>query len=202
SGANVDTSCFIGNIRGVSPGADAIPVVINSIGQLGTMSSSRRFKEGINPMATASQAILALKPVMFRYKSDKTKTPQFGLVAEDVAAIDPDLVVHDKDGEIYSVRYDAVNAMLLNEFLKEHKKVEEQQATIEQLKSSAARQEAVNAQQQKGMEALAATIEKQATQIQKVSAELELSKAAPQTVLKATTLRVGPDLTDQGPIER
>jgi len=146
------------------------------------MSSSRRFKEGINPMATASQAILALKPVTFRYKSDKTETPQFGLVAEDVAAIDPDLVVYDKDGEIYSVRYDAVNAMLLNEFLKEHKKVEEQQATIEQLKSSALRQEAINAQQQKGMEALAAIVKEQAALIQKVSIQLKVSKPASQTV--------------------
>ena len=134
-------------------------------------------------MATTSQAILALKPVTFRYKSDKTKTPQFGLVAEDVAAVDPDLVVHDENGEIYTVRYDAVNAMLLNEFLKEHKKAEEQQATIEQLKSSAARQEAINAQQQKGMQALAATVKEQAALIQKVSAQLEVSKSAPQTVL-------------------
>src|SRR5260370_3510638 len=98
--------------------ANALPVVIDSANQLGTMSSSRRFKHEIKPMDKASEAILALKPVAFHYKSDNTDTPQFGLIAEDVAAVNPDLVVRDKDGEIYTVRYDAVNAMLLNEFLK------------------------------------------------------------------------------------
>jgi hypothetical protein len=110
-------------------------VLIDSEGQLGTVSSSARFKKEIKPMDTASEAILALKPVTFHYKSDKTGTPQFGLIAEEVAAVNPDLVVRDKNGDIYTVRYDAVNAMLLNEFLKEHKKVEGQQATITQLKS-------------------------------------------------------------------
>ena len=134
-GANVSNSCFIGNIRGVTTAnADAIPVLIDSAGQLGTASSAHRFKKEIKPMDKASEAIIGLKPVTFHYKSDKTNTPQFGLIAEDVAAVDPDLVVRGKDGEIYTVRYDAVNAMLLNEFLKEHRKVEEQQATITQLK--------------------------------------------------------------------
>ena len=111
----------------------------------------------------------------FHYKSDKSNTPQFGLIAEEVAKVNPDLVVHDKDGQIYTVRYDAVNAMLLNEFLKEHRKVEEQQANIAELKSTVA-------QQQKGMEVLTTQLKEQAAQIQKVSAQLEASKPAPQVV--------------------
>jgi hypothetical protein len=105
-------------------------VVIDSDGQLGTLSSSRRFKKEIKPMGKASETILALKPVTFHYKGDETNRPEFGLTAEDVAEINPDLVVRDDNGKVYTVRYDAVNAMLLNEFLKEHRKVEEQQATI------------------------------------------------------------------------
>jgi predicted ribosome quality control (RQC) complex YloA/Tae2 family protein len=141
--------------------ANAIPVLIDSVGQLGTVSSSQRFKHDIKGMDKTSEGILALKPVTFHYKSDKTNTPQFGLIAEEVAAVNPDLVVRDENGEIYTVRYDAVNAMLLNEFLKEHRKNEEQEATIARL--------------QKQIEALTAGL-------QKVSAQLELSEAAPQTV--------------------
>ena len=159
-GSNVSLSCFIGHIRGITTAnADAIPVLIDSAGQLGTLSSSRRFKNEIKPMDSASEALLALKPVTFQYKSDKTGTPQFGLIAEEVAKVNPDLVVRDKDGEIYTVRYDAVNAMLLNEFLKEHSKNEEQEKTIAELKS--------------GMTALAATMKEQATQFQKVSESLK-----------------------------
>jgi len=99
--------------------ADATPVLIDSAGQLGTMSSSRRYKGDIETMNEASEAILSLKPVTFHYKSDKTRTPQFGLIAEEVARVNPALVVRDEKGEIYTVRYDAVNAMLVNEFLKE-----------------------------------------------------------------------------------
>ena len=123
-----------------------------------------------------SEAILALKPVTFHYKSDKTNRSEFGLIAEEVAEINPDLVVRDENGEIYTVRYEAVNAMLLNEFLKEHRKNEEQQATIARLKSHDAKQEATIANQQERIEALTAGL-------QKVSAQLELSKSAPQTVL-------------------
>ena len=155
---------------------DAVNVVIDSDGQLGTVSSSRRFKKEIKPMDAASEAILALKPVTFHYKSDKTNRSQFGLIAEEVAEINPDLVVHDENGEIYTVRYEAVNAMLLNEFLKEHRKNEEQQATIARLKSTDAKQEASIANQQEQIEALTASL-------QKVSAQLELSRPAPQTVL-------------------
>jgi hypothetical protein len=167
--------CFIGNIRDVTVGnGDGINVIIDSDGQLGTSNSSRRFKKDIRSMDQTSEAILALKPVTFHYKNQDTKkaenTPQFGLIAEDVAEVNPDLVVRDADGEPVTVRYDAVNAMLLNEFLKEHKKVEEQQTNITQLNSKLASQAAIIAQQQKGMEVLTAQLKEQAAQIQKVSA--------------------------------
>ena len=161
--AGTHARTFIAGIRGVTTqNANAIPVLIDSAGQLGTMSSSRRFKKKIKPMDQTSEAILGLRPVTFHYKSDNTGTPQFGLIAEEVAEVNPDLVVHDENGEIYTVRYEAVNAMLLNEFLKEHRKNEEQQAMIARL--------------EKQIEALTAGL-------QKVSAQVELSKSAPQTVL-------------------
>jgi endosialidase-like protein len=143
NGANVPNSCFIKNIRGVTTAVnDAIAVMIDSHGQLGTTSSSRRFKKDVKPMDNASKAIHALKPVTFHYKSDDTNRPEFGLIAEQVAEVNPDLVVRDENGEIYTVRYDAVNAMLLNEFLKEHRKNEDQQKQIDvltaQLKQQAA----------------------------------------------------------------
>ena len=140
-GADLSNSCFIGNIRGVTTAiADAIPVVIDSVGQLGTMSSSRRFKHEIKPMDEASEAILALKPVTFRYRSDRSGAPQFGLIAEEVADVNPDLVVSDDKGEVYTVRYEAVNAMLLNEFLKEHKRVEELNSKLAEHEVSVAQQ--------------------------------------------------------------
>ena len=167
AGGNVSNTCYIGNIRGVTTvNADAIPVLIDSAGQLGTMSSSRRFKKEVKAMDKASEAILAFKPVTFHYKNDAKGTSQFGLIAEEVAEVNPALVVRDENGEIYTVRYDAVNAMLLNEFLKEHRKVENLEATV--------------AQQHKDFEAAVAELK---GQIQKVSAQLELSKSAPQTVL-------------------
>jgi len=119
-------------------------------------------------MDKASEAILALKPVRFQYNSDKIGTPQFGLIAGEVAEVNPDLVVRDEKGEIYTVRYDAVNAMLLNEFLKEHQ-------TVQDLKSAAVKQEAMIVSQQKQIEALTAGL-------QKVNAQLEVSKPAPQVV--------------------
>jgi hypothetical protein len=179
-GANVDNSCFIGNIfNATSSGGTA--VFINADGQLGTTTSSRRFKDDIKPMERTSETLFALKPVTFRYKKgiDPQRIPQFGLVAEDVEEVNPDLVVRDKEGKVNTVRYDAVNAMLLNEFLKEHQKVEdqdlklkEQQATIAQLRKEL---QTTGAQQQKQIEALAAGL-------QKVSAQMGLSKGAPQTV--------------------
>jgi hypothetical protein len=154
------------------------PVIIAPDGQLGTVISSRRFKDEIKPMDNASEAILALKPVTFHYKKelDPKKIPQFGLVAEDVEKVNPDLVTRDAKGEVHSVRYDAVNAMLLNEFLKEHKAFVEEQRKVQQ-------QEKTIAELKSGMEALTVTVKEQASQIQKVSAQLELSKAAPQTVV-------------------
>jgi uncharacterized coiled-coil protein SlyX len=175
--AKVTQKTFIDGIRGVTTGFnDAVNVVIDSAGQLGTISSSRRFKTDIKPMDNASGSILALKPVTFRYKSQNDAKPQFGLIAEEVAEVNPDLVVRDENGEIYTVRYDAVNAMLLNEFLKEHKRVEDQQATIAELKSTVA-------QQQKGMETLTAQLKEQAAQIQKVSAQVKMSRPAQQVAM-------------------
>ena len=162
-GANVDNSCFIGNIRGVTTqNTDGIPVVIDSAGQLGTGSSSKRFKKEIKPMDSSSESIMALKPVTFHYRNDKTKRPQFGLVAEEVAQVNPNLVVRDKNGEIYTVRYDAVNAMLLNEFLKEHKAFVEQNRKVRELDATVA--------------SLVATVKEQAVQIQKVSTRMTASK--------------------------
>ena len=162
-GANLSGTCFIGNIFGATS-ALGTSVLINSDGQLGTMTSSGRFKEKIKPMEQASDALFALKPVTFRYKReiDAQQVPQFGLVAEDVEKVNPDLVVRDKEGKPYSVRYDQVNAMLLNEFLKQHKAFVEEHRTVEELKKQVA--------------ALTAGL-------RKVSAQLELSKSAPQTVM-------------------
>lgn len=133
-------------------------------------------------MDKASEAILALKPVTFRYKSDIGATPQFGLIAEEVAEVDPDLVVGDADGEIYTVRYDSVNAMLLNEFLKEHRKVDEQNSKIQQKEAEISELKATVAQQQKGFQAtvaqLTARLDEQASQIQKVSAHLAAASPA------------------------
>jgi len=181
--AGESNACYIKSIF-MQTSASGIPVLIDSNNKLGTTTSSKRFKEDIKPMGNASEAILALRPVSFRYKKDidPLGIPEFGLVAEEVAAVNPDLVVRDKNGKIYTVRYDAVNAMLLNEFLKEHRKVEKQDTTISQLKSTVA-------QQQKDFQATVAQLTKrldeQASQIQKVSARLEVSKAAPQTVLNS-----------------
>jgi hypothetical protein len=171
AGNDVNDSCYIGNIFGdTSSGGTA--VFVNTNGRLGTATSSRRFKDEIKPMNKASEMLFALKPVTFRYKKeiDSQGIPQFGLVAEDVEAVNPDLVVRDKEGKVNTVRYEAVNAMLLNEFLKEHRKVQEQGATIAELKKDF---RATVAQ-------LTARLEEQAAQIQRVSAHLEMKKPAPQ----------------------
>jgi trimeric autotransporter adhesin len=180
AGQITDNRTYIGNIHGVSLGGPApyLTVMVDADGQLGTVVSSARFKKDIEPMDQASEGILKLKPVTFRYKDrdDKNdKTPQFGLIAEQVEKVNRDLVVYGKDGKALSVRYDAVDVMLLNEFLKEHKKVEEQQATIADLKSTVALQ-------QKEMQVFTAQLKEQAVQIQKVSAQLEASKPAPKVV--------------------
>jgi hypothetical protein len=178
----VSDTCFIGNIFGNATGG--APVTVTSEGQVGTGTSSRRFKDDIKPMDSASEALYALKPVTFRYKKaiDLVGASQFGLVAEDVEKVNPDLVVHDKEGKPYTVHYDQVNAMLLNEFLKAHRKMEQQETTIAQLKSAVTKQEATATEQQKEIADLTTSLKEQAAQIQKVSAQLEASKPAPQVV--------------------
>jgi hypothetical protein len=137
------TKTFIAGISKTTV-AGGVGVVVNTNGQLGTVTSSARYKEAIQPMAKASEALLALQPVTFRYKKelDPEAIPQFGLIAEQVAKVDPDLVARDEEGKPYTVRYEAVNAMLLNEFLKEHRKVEAQGAHIAQLEAALAKMQA------------------------------------------------------------
>jgi len=168
--AGTQTKTFIAGISGATV-AGGVGVIVGSNGQLGTVVSSNRFKDAIKPMDKASEAILALRPVTFYYKKelDPDGIPQFGLVAEQVEKVNPDLVARDEEGKPYTVRYEAVNAMLLNEFLKEHRIVQE-------LKSAAAKQEAIIAHQQKQIEALTAGL-------QKVSAQVEMSRVAPQVVV-------------------
>jgi hypothetical protein len=180
-GANVSDSCFIGNIFGqTSPSGTA--VLVNSNGRLGTTTSSRRFKEEIQPMERASEVLFALKPVSFRYKKeiDPACTLQFGLVAEHVEKVNPDLVVRDKEGKTYSVRYDQVNAMLLNEFLKEHKAFLEEQQKVKEQDRKMREQEATIAQLKKEMDAVVVHAKEQDAKIQKVSDQVQLSRPAPR----------------------
>ena len=159
-------------------------MIVDSSGHLGTVVSSARYKEAIKPMDKASESILALQPVTFRYKHelDPDGIPQFGLVAEQVEKIDPDLVARDEQGKPYTVRYEAVNAMLLNEFLKEHRQVQELkppcavEITVTQQESTTV------AQQQKEIQALTAALKAQAAQIQKVSDQLTSQAPAPRVV--------------------
>ncbi len=165
------TKTFVAGISGAAIGG--MEVRVNQNGRLGTAPSSQRFKEVIKPMGHASEVLLALRPVTFRYKPDvePESTQQFGLIAEEVQKVNPDLVVHDKEGKPYSVRYDQVNAMLLNEFLKEHRKNEQQETTITRM--------------QKQIEALSAGLQKVSAQLAAASPSrggLEVSEAAPQTV--------------------
>lgn len=178
---NIQTSAYIAGIFGSTE--SSTQVYVNSQGHLGVPSSSARFKKDVKPMETASEAILALKPVTFRYKSDNNGTPQFGLVAEEVASVNPDLVVRDDKGEIYTVRYEAVNAMLLNEFLKEHRKVEHLNAKVEAQTSSNSELRSTVALQQKQIETLAAQLKKQSAQIEKVSAEMAVSRGPSQVAV-------------------
>ena len=166
-GENVSNSCYIGGIFGQTSASGAA-VYINSSNKLGTLTSSSRFKDDIKPMARLSEALFALKPVTFHSKKeiDPAGMQQFGLVAEDVDKINPDLVVRDKEGKPYSVRYEQVNAMLLNEFLKEHRKVEQLTKDFESKLAG----------QQKQIEALTANL-------RRVSAQVEMSRHAPQMVL-------------------
>jgi Chaperone of endosialidase len=166
TGADASNGCYIGNIWNQPGGSQA--VYVNSDGKLGAQVSSRRFKEEIKPLEEVSEVIYRLEPVSFRYKLEiePTRPLGFGLIAEDVAKISPDLVTRGGDGQVNSVRYDAVNAMLLNEFLKQHKNVQELKATL--------------VQQQKEVAALIAQIKEQDAKIQRVSDQLEMSSAAPQ----------------------
>ncbi|MGE5212986.1 MAG: tail fiber domain-containing protein [Nitrospirota bacterium] len=159
---------FIAGISGTAVTGSI--VVVNGDGQLGVAPSSARFKEEIKPMNKASETILKLRPVAFRYKPelDPERVQQFGLVAEEVEKVSPDLVVRDKEGRPYTVRYDAVNAMLLNEFLKEHRAFVEEQRQVQE-------QSATIVHLERQIEALAAGL-------QKVSAQLETTKPAPQVV--------------------
>src|SRR5262249_5416601 len=168
--AGTQTATFIAGIKGI-PITGGAPVAVSSTGQLGVKPSSMRFKNDIQPMDKSSEAILALRPVTFRYKKelDPKGAIQFGLIAEEVAKVSPDLVMTDEHGKPFTVRYEEVNAMLLNEFLKEHR-------TVEELKSAAASQEATIARQEKQIEALSAGLEK-------VSARLEVAKGAPEIAL-------------------
>ena len=181
-GADVDNTTWIANVYGVTTqSGTTAPVVVSDGGQLGTVASSERFKKDIATMDKASEVILSLRPVTFHYKSDAREAPQFGLIAEEVAKVNPGLVLPDKEGKPYTVRYDAVNAMLLNEFLKEHRKVEKLEAALRAVNERLAAQDA---------------------KIQKVSAQVEVSKfatgrirgggPAPQTAfLPAVALREG-----------
>ena len=157
-------AAFIAGISGATV-ASGVGVIVGSNGQLGTVVSSERFKDAIKPMDKASEAILALKPVTFRYKKDldPESIPQFGLVAEEVEKVNPDLVARDEQGKPYTVRYEAVNAMLLNEFLKEHRKVTEQSGEIGELKATVAE--------------LKSALREQAAAIQKVSAQRKADEA-------------------------
>ncbi len=166
------TATYVAGIYGKTVASGTkVAVMIDSTGKLGTVVSSARFKKEIKPMDKASEAILTLKPVMFRYKEelDPDGMPQFGLIAEEVEKVNPDLVVRDEDGKVSTVRYEAVNAMLLNEFLKEHRKVEELRAIV-------AKQDATSAQQQKQIEALTVGL-------RQITAQVESGKPAPRVAI-------------------
>jgi hypothetical protein len=165
AGADVSNTTWIGNVFDVTTqSGTTAPVIVSDTGQLGTVVSSERFKKDITTMDKASEAILAFRPVTFHYKTDTKDTPQFGLIAEEVAKVNPALVLPDKEGKPFTVRYDAVNAMLLNEFLKAHRRMEEQDKRIEEL---------------------TVQLKEQAAQIQQVSAQLEANKPEQQMVAES-----------------
>ncbi len=169
-GVEHDNTTWVGNIWNVQPlHPNVAPVVVSDHGQLCVQASSERFKKDISTMGKASETILSLRPVSFHYKNDAKDTAQFGLIAEEVAKVNPALVLPDKEGKPFTVRYDQVNAMLLNEFLKEHRKVQEQGATIAQLKNEIA--------------TVVVRLKEQDSKIQRVSAHIELSEAVAQTAL-------------------
>jgi hypothetical protein len=164
------TRVFIGGIVPIAAIGSTDPVRVEpSTGQLFRFTSSARYKKDIKPMDKASESIFALKPVTFLAKDDAKRIPQFGLIAEEVAKVNPNLVMRDAEGRPDSVAYEHINAMVLNEFLKEHKKVEAQQATISELKNE--------------LQTVVAQLKEQAAQIQKVSAQIEVNKPAAKVVV-------------------
>jgi hypothetical protein len=170
-GVDVTDGCYIGHVFEEALDPDHLTMAIDVNGKVGTPGSSRRFKEDIKPMDKASEAILALRPVTFHYKNDVKHNPRFGLIAEEVAEIDPSLVAFDKERKPFSVRYDQVNAMLLNEFLKEHKKVQQLEASL--------------AEQRKGFRTAIAELKKETeVKIQKITARIELNKTPLRTVVE------------------
>jgi hypothetical protein len=189
---NVDIGAGVGGVAGennttriLNIGTTAFntgrSVQVDATGKLGYVVSSQRYKEEIKPMDKASEALFALKPVTFRYKGDidPAHAKMFGLIAEDVAEVNPDLVVRNAKGEVDTIRFDSINAMLLNEFLKQHRKVQGMEATVAQQKKDF---ETTVAQQEKEIQSITASLREQATQIQKVSARVGLSKPGPQVV--------------------
>jgi len=168
---DISNTCYIGSIYNepVSDSGSAQDVYVDQFNVLGFLPSSKRFKHDIQSMDKASEVLLSLRPVTFKYNTDKTGRTQYGLIAEEVAAVAPNLVFRDKNGDVETVRFEQVGGMLLNEFLKEHKKVEQQQASISQLKSE--------------MQTMVAQLQEQAAQIQKVSAQLEMSEPAAKVVM-------------------
>ena len=182
--AGESNACYIASIAGQTVGAGGTPCYVDNAGKLGVFVSARRYKENIQRMNDASAALFSLKPVTFRYKPefDKSGTPQFGLVAEEVAEVSPDLVIRDAKGVLSTVRYEAVNAMLLNEFLKEHRKVQEQGRKLQQQETTIAQQrkdfEETISELKKEMETLAARSKEQDVKIQKVSDRIESSNSA------------------------
>jgi len=171
------TDTYMAGVYGTTV-ARGLVVKVDSTGHLGTVGSSARFKTDMKPMDKASETVLALKPVTFRYKKelDPEGTPQFGLVAEEVEKVNPDLVARDADGKVYTVRYEAVNAMLLNEFLKEHRRVQEQAREIQQQKTTIS-------ELKNGMQTVVARLKEQDSKIQKVSAQIEMGRPTPKVVL-------------------
>jgi hypothetical protein len=174
-GVDVADGCYIGHVFEEPLDSDNLAMAIDVNGKVGTLPSSRRFKDDIKPMDKTSEAILALKPVTFHYKSDKKCREQFGLIAEEVAKINPELVALDKEGKPFSVRYDNVNAMLLNEFLKEHRKVQQQAREIHD--QSAQIRELKNE-----IETVVALVKEQDSKIRGVSAQVEKAKSAAKLV--------------------
>ncbi len=196
SGANTSDRTYIGNIgtftQAFSAGVNELVTVNLATGRLGHFNpviSSRRYKEDIKPLDKTSEALFALKPVSFRLKKefDATQALAFGLIAEEVEEVNSDLVYRNNKGQVESVRYEMVNAMMLNEFLKEHQTVKALKSTVEKQEALIAQQQqdfqATVAQQQTEIQALTAALKEQASQIQKVSAQLKVNKPAPQTVL-------------------